>query len=177
MLMSEIDLCSQGLGVVERYPLIRVPSDNLDSGLFVVGDSGAIGDDLIDFRRRQHAGRASACAAVSAIAKLTASRHASRVLHREAAAIEPETQYNTLWIDIVAPQELETHLDFRQVCVSLGNRAETVDTGIPDTVDVIRHHVEPVEIRLHSLEIEAAEIPVRGRLLGSVAMGQQEVCQ
>jgi hypothetical protein len=33
-------------------------------------------------------------------------------------------------------------------------------------VNVIRHHVEPVEVWLHLLEIETTEIPVRSRLWG-----------
>jgi hypothetical protein len=136
----------------------------LYDGLLVVCDSSTFGDDLVDFGRRQHAGRASTGPAIRALLEFAAGPHASGVLHRETAAVEAQAERNALRIDVVAPQELESQLDLGHVGVCLGDRAKAVDRGVPDAVDIIGHHVKPVEIGLHLLEIEAAEVPVRGGL-------------
>ena len=55
----------------------------------------------------------------------------------------------------------------------LRNRAKAVDAGIPNAVNIICHHVEPIQIGLHPLEIEAAEVPIGGRLPELVTIEQR----
>lgn len=107
--------------------MVVVPGDNLDGGFLVECHLGAILDNLGDLVGRQHAGCTGTFAAAAAFFKLAAGLQAVRALHGEAAAVEAEAEVDPLWVDVVAPEQLEGFLYFREVGVGAGVRPEGVD--------------------------------------------------
>lgn len=90
---------------------------------------------------------------------------AGRVTHSKRATVEAKAHDHFLRLHVlrlypIPPEEAKPHLDLCQIRMALEIVPCPVIVLVPETMKVIRHEIEVVNIFLQILEIKASQIPI-----------------
>ena len=114
-----VELHLDGGGIVERDPVFAAGpvGERLDAGYGVEPRLGAVGNEALDLAEGQSPDGSGAGARRRALCEAAPGGAAGWVGQREAASVESNAEHNILGVDLVAPQELESCVDFREIRV------------------------------------------------------------
>ncbi|GKT58290.1 LOW QUALITY PROTEIN: hypothetical protein ColTof4_12219 [Colletotrichum tofieldiae] len=163
--VGPFDLGLQRVGIVVADPLVLLVAKHnvLGRRLLVVHHLRVlVGDDVHDLKVAERAGRVGTRALVGRAPERTSGRLAAGVFELERAAVETHAEHHLPRLDVVAPQQVGGQLDLCQVGVCLDDVANGV-VLVPDAVQIVRHHVDPVGILQQAGHVKPAQIPVRRR--------------
>lgn len=78
----------------------------------------------------------------------------------ERSTVEAEPENDPVERNADALEQADTLFDLGEVCVCLDDVPDEHVLGVPDSVEVVRHQVDPVCVGEEAEEVEVLEVPV-----------------
>jgi hypothetical protein len=90
-------------------------------------------------------------------------RRTTRALHGKSTTIEAIAHHYFVRVDPVPLHQIQSVFNFSNIRVAFKKRTGPDVVLVPHSVDIICHHVEPVDILLKPFDIEVLKVPIACR--------------